>query len=210
MRNKSTLPRFVKLFACDNVILLPECRIPLNIFEEQYCTMVEHAIQSSNRMIGVIQNSGDDDQQVDVGCLGRIVSFSEFSNERRYFVVIRGEQRFRIAERIRHQAGYQFARVSYDEFGQDLQPTDEQESIDKEFWGKLIKNYLKTVNTSIDEEYLDNFHSVNFINGLSVIFPFEHSEKQALLEAKDMAERANILRFIMEANILKKFDGFVH
>ena len=45
----------IPIFPLNNVIMLPGSFLPLNIFEKRYLNMVDDALKSSSRLIGIIQ-----------------------------------------------------------------------------------------------------------------------------------------------------------
>ena len=94
-RNPGDLPAVIPVFPLTGVLLLPKTRLPLNIFEPRYIAMVDSAI-SSYRMIGMIQPKvpGEEEDAAKkpalaaVGCVGRIVEYSE-TDDGRYLVTRR-------------------------------------------------------------------------------------------------------------------------
>ena len=72
------IPSSIPLFPLENVLLLPFGKLPLNIFEPRYISMVEDAL-GKNRMIGMIQpnpGSQKDNGLYPIGCASKIISFS--------------------------------------------------------------------------------------------------------------------------------------
>ena len=49
------LPENIPLFPLPGALLLPNSRLPLNIFEPRYINMVEDTIATKHRLIGMIQ-----------------------------------------------------------------------------------------------------------------------------------------------------------
>lgn len=49
------LPDTLPLFVLPGAVLLPRTRLPLNIFEPRYLQMVEDALRTRHRLIGMIQ-----------------------------------------------------------------------------------------------------------------------------------------------------------
>ena len=95
------LPETLPVFPLDGVLLLPRGQLPLNIFEPRYLKMFEDSL-GKGRLIGILQplEPQDDDSHpplAQVGCLGRITSFSE-TDEGRISVSLTGGTRFRVAQ----------------------------------------------------------------------------------------------------------------
>src|SRR5690606_15646378 len=102
---QSDLPATAPVFPLAAALLLPAGRMPLNIFEPRYLAMVDDTI-GEKRLIGMVQPSLDGSARADgepelceVGCLGRITSFSE-SGDGRYLISLQGICRFRIEKEL--------------------------------------------------------------------------------------------------------------
>ncbi|MDP6174325.1 MAG: LON peptidase substrate-binding domain-containing protein, partial [Rhodospirillales bacterium] len=77
------LPESLPIFPLPGALLLPGGRLPLNIFEPRYLSMIEDALGEA-RMIGMVQPLAPEPDPVsaearlyETGCAGRIVSFAE-------------------------------------------------------------------------------------------------------------------------------------
>ena len=101
------LPENIPLFPLPGALLLPNSRLPLNIFEPRYINMVEDALATKHRLIGMIQpvkiNTGDSlkegNKYQKVGCAGRIVSFTE-TDDGRYLITLEGVSRFKFKKEM--------------------------------------------------------------------------------------------------------------
>jgi len=89
------LPGTLAIFPLGGVLLLPRAKLPLNIFEPRYLNMTEDAM-AGDRLIGMIQPRQafehpvpNDAALYDVGCVGRIPSFSE-AGAGRYLLTLTG------------------------------------------------------------------------------------------------------------------------
>ena len=72
------LPGVIAIFPLAGALLLPRGQMPLNIFEPRYLAMVDDALRSGSRLIGMIQpdpvHPGPDKNKphlFSVGCVGR-------------------------------------------------------------------------------------------------------------------------------------------
>ena len=113
----SPLPRKVPIFPLTDVILLPQGHIKLNIFENRYLNMTEDCL-SSNRIIGMIQPK-QKSKLYDIGCIGKIVQFSEIE-ENKFFIELKGICRYKIINHTLSERKYRIAEVSYEEYSTDL------------------------------------------------------------------------------------------
>ena len=87
MYNLKTLPDRISLFPLSNALLLPHSRLPLNVFEPRYLSMLDYTMKSDHRLVGMIQPLAPDhisgaNRVHQIGCAGRLTSFSETSDGR--------------------------------------------------------------------------------------------------------------------------------
>src|ERR1700691_1478865 len=120
------LPTEFAVFPLPGVLLLPRGRLPLNVFEPRYLALTEDAL-AAGRMFAMIQ---PDARRPDgpsgpglyrIGCLGRLVSFSE-TDDGRYLITLFGLARFAIAEELPVRRGYRRVRADFSGFEADLEP----------------------------------------------------------------------------------------
>jgi Lon protease-like protein len=52
------LPDTIAVFPLPGALLLPRSRLPLHIFEPRYLSMIEDVLKTPERLIGMIQTSG--------------------------------------------------------------------------------------------------------------------------------------------------------
>lgn len=191
----SPLPRKVPIFPLTDVILLPQGHIKLNIFENRYLNMTEDCL-SSNRIIGMIQPK-QKSKLYDIGCIGKIVQFSEIE-ENKFFIELKGICRYKIINHTLSERKYRIAEVSYEEYSTDLNSKNTE--IDKHQFLKPMKKYFDSKNIQTDWKIIDRAPIEVLVNSLAQSCPFTSIEKQALLEAKDIASRLNLMITLFEIN----------
>ena len=81
MKIISDPPNSIPVFPLPGVLLLPRARLPLNIFENRYLAMIDDALKTEHRLIGMVQpreTPKDKDKPFlhQIGCAGRITTFS--------------------------------------------------------------------------------------------------------------------------------------
>ena len=81
------MPGTLPIFPLQGVLLLPRGKLPLNIFEPRYLAMVEDALATRDKLIGMIQPLAKETRAsaqpvYPIGCAGRIVSWSETDDGR--------------------------------------------------------------------------------------------------------------------------------
>jgi Lon protease-like protein len=200
-RNLADLPAVIPIFPLTGVLLLPHTRLPLNVFEPRYLAMVDHAM-ASYRMIGMIQprTPGEDmaprPALADVGCAGRIVEYGE-TDDGRYLVTLAGIIRFKIAGERDGSEPYREIAADYAAFAEDLRQ-DTEPDFSRERLLEALKPYLVERGLNTDWETLEQAPAEMLVNALAMICPFDPEEKQALLEAATVKERAEALLALIE------------
>lgn len=218
-RTGADIPETVAVFPLSGALLLPGGQLPLNIFEPRYLAMVEAAM-AGKRIIAMIQPrivEGEDmsaraalDETSkpplsDIGCLGRIISYTE-TGDGRLLITLQGICRFRIIEELACRTPYRQCRIA--PFLGDLNEDQSMGAIDREALLKAFRDYLESHNLEADWESIARAGNDTLVNALSIMSPFGPAEKQALLEAPDLATRAATLIAITEMVLAKTRDDF--
>jgi Lon protease-like protein len=197
--SQADLPDVIPVFPLPGALLLPRGRLPLNIFEPRYLAMLDDALKSEHRLIGMIQpidGHGQPPRLHGVGCAGRVTSLSE-TEDGRYLIVLTGISRFRIREEVEGFTPYRRIRAGWTEFAADLDRPEGVPDFDKEEFLTLLRRYFEVTNLSSDWDSMREAEPEMLVNSLSMMCPFAVEEKQALLEAPDLAGRAETLTALM-------------
>jgi Lon protease-like protein len=199
-RRAADLPQVIPVFPLDGALLLPHGQLPLRIFEPRYLNMVDDAM-GAERMIGMIQTRAGGDRSrptlADVGCLGRITSFAETSDDQ-YLITLTGVCRFSACSELPANAPYRQVRADYAPFELDLRPPADDEGFDRIRLLRSLKAFLERRSLGVDWDAAKNAPTEALINSLAMALPFEPSEKQALLEASTVADRREALITLLE------------
>ena len=202
--NKTDLPHELPIFPLSNAIFFPKTLLPLNIFEPRYKQMTEHAVVG-NKLIGMVQSNQKVDKKgkaevYNIGCVGYI-EFHSKTPDGRYLINLKGISRFKIKEEINTNNLYRKFSVDYNDFSSDFneQKTSGINTIELiEKTKKLFEQYQ----LSTDWKVVEKVETEQLINSLSMICPFTISEKQRLLETKDLIDRNEILNKIINFYVL--------
>ena len=210
MTKKVKFPNKISVFPLSNFIFFPNTNIPLNIFEKRYLEMINDSMRGS-RLIGMIQpkkKSKDSyDQLYDVGCLGKITSFSE-TDDGRYLIILNGLSRFKIIKEIKNEKPYRECEVSFNDFENDTKINDEQIKFsDLEFIFKDLKSLFDKRGYSVNWDELKKQSLEQTINTLSMASPFSLEEKQILLETKNLSTRKEEFEKILKTYALDNFHN---
>ena len=201
------LPDCLRVFPLSGALLLPGGRLPLNIFEPRYLNMVNDAI-ANDRLIGMIQTleegqaaAGEAGQPeiYQTGCVGRIISFSE-TEDGRYLITLGGLIRFDVVSELAEKDGFRQVRPSYERFRADLDALvgESEGEIDRSGLLAALRTYFDCRGIQGDWEAIEETPDAHLVTSLAMICPFAPSEKQALLEAMTLTERAETMTAILQ------------
>jgi Lon protease-like protein len=207
------LPNVIPVFPLPGALLLPRGQMPLNIFEPRYVAMVDDALASRHRLIGMIQpdqsHPGREDKPnlYTIGCVGRITQIAE-SGDGRYLMQLTGVARFRVEEELDVTTPYRQCHVTYAPFADDFIARKGEEGVDRKRLLRALADFLTANNLKADWEGIENAPNEALVNALSMMSPYGTAEKQALLEAPDLKTRAEILIAVTEIELAKnRTDG---
>ena len=198
------LPRTVPIFPLPGALLLPRARLPLHIFEPRYLTMLDDALKSSDRLIGMIQPrdglpSGKSSLHA-IGCAGRVTGFSE-TEDGRYMITLAGISRFRVVKEVEGFHPYRRCAVTWDSFERDLGGAEQDTAFDRESFFSSLKLFFENEELKTDWESLKEADDELLINSLSMLCPFEPEDKQALLEAPSLETRRETLVTLIQFSL---------
>ena len=196
------LPEVLPLFPLTGVLLLPGTVLPLHIFESRYRNMVEDALEG-DKIFGMMQPfapqqdnrplPGAEKERPDlykVGCAGYIEEWEKLPDGR-FFIQLKGINRFRFEEELPLQRGYRRVRAIYKEFPDAT--LAEGWSCDRHQVLDALAEFGRAHGMQVKPEYAARFSDLELVNLLGVSLPFHPAERQALLEAPTLKEREKML-----------------
>jgi Lon protease-like protein len=199
-----TLPASLPIFPLPGALLLPGGQLPLNIFEPRYLNMVRDAI-AGGRLIGMMQPSKESDDPGDAetyrtGCAGRIVAFQE-TEDGRYLITLAGLIRFDVVRELPLEQGYRRVVPDFERFRDDL--NEETDTIDREGLLDALRAYFEGTGLGGDWAAVEKAGDETLVTSLAMACPFDPPEKQALLEAMTLSERAETLITLLRMSVLE-------
>jgi Lon protease-like protein len=203
------LPDVIAVFPLAGALLLPRGTMPLNIFEPRYVAMIDDALRSGLRLIGMIQpdtaHPGSESRPnlYKIGCVGRITQISE-TGDGRYLLSLTGIARFRIEEELNVDSPYRQCRVSYAPFVDDFTARKGEDEVDRKSLLRALADFLKANDLKADWEGIENAPNEALVNALAMMSPYGSAEKQALLQAPDLKTRAEILVAMTQIELARK------
>jgi Lon protease-like protein len=202
----------IPIFPLPGALLLPRGQMPLNIFEPRYLAMIDDAMRSGHRLIGMIQpdtahpGSEEKPNLFRIGCVGRITQIAE-TGDGRYLIQLTGIARFRIEEELSVATPYRQCRVAYAPFAGDFVARKGEDEVDRASLLRALSAFLKANDLKADWEGIEDAPNEALVNALAMMSPYGAAEKQALLEAPDLKTRAEILVAMTEIELAKNATG---
>ncbi|HXW26312.1 MAG TPA: LON peptidase substrate-binding domain-containing protein [Xanthobacteraceae bacterium] len=207
-RGPGDLADVIPVFPLAGALLLPRGQMPLNIFEPRYLAMVDDALASGRRLIGMIQpdpaHPGDEAKPnlYRIGCVGRITQLGE-TGDGRYLMELTGIARFHVTEELEVPTPYRQCRVSYAPFADDFVAHKGEAAVDRAALLAALAAFLKANDLKADWDGIENAPNEALVNALAMMSPYGAAEKQAMLEAPDLKTRAEILVAVTEIELAK-------
>jgi len=203
------LPVIAPVFPLTGTILLPRRELPLNIFEPRYLAMVDASL-AGERVIGMVQPAYEDEDLTpeleDIGGLGRITAFSE-RPDGSYVICLTGLCRFRIGSEEKVTTPFRQCQLDYSAFGEDLIGGNGAEAVDRSRLLEAFATYLSAKSLEADWDEIARSDNETLVNALTMISPFGARDKQALLEANDLATRAEYLVALTKMSLMQEGVG---
>lgn len=203
MMQAADLPDTIAVFPLPGALLLPRSRLPLHIFEPRYLQMLEDALKTPERLIGMVQPNpmpGREDALNTIGCAGRITQFSE-TEDGRYLITLAGMSRFRVIAEVEGFSPYRRCSVNWSGFDRDLGKSEEDTEFDRAAFLTLLDRFFSSRQLSTDWDTLKDADEELLVNSLSMLLEFEPEDKQALLEAPSLSTRRETLVMLIEFSL---------
>lgn len=191
------LPASLPIFPLPGAIVMPGAVLPLNIFEPRYLNMVLDSL-GEQRMIGMVQPKAAPGQLEAVhgtGTGGRITAFSE-TDDGRFLIQLTGVCRFEIRSEIPTTRGYRRVVPDWRRFAGDYRDDDALAQRDRLL--SRLRRYVKHQRLDLDWKAIEPLADGALVNVLVTHLPLAAAEKQALVEAVTLAERADLLAALLE------------
>ncbi len=189
----------ISIFPVAGAILFPGMQLPLHIFEPRYRALISDAM-ARDRMIGMVQpKAGKKGQKgpeaiFDVGCLGRIGEF-EALDDGCYNIILEGVYRFSILKELEVKTPFRQIEADIweeDEIGEALASV-ERASLEME-----SRRFADAQGYAVDWNSVSQLDDYSLVNAIAQIAPFDAAAKQALLEARGLHARSELIIQLMQ------------
>ncbi|MDF0488174.1 LON peptidase substrate-binding domain-containing protein [Sphingomonas sp. H39-1-10] len=189
----------LSVFPLPGALLFPRMHLPLHIFEPRYRAMVSDAM-ARDRRIGMIQPRTDKGGRKDkpplfaIGCVGKIGEF-EASEDGRYNLVLEGVALFRIVRELDVTTAFRQVEAEL------LPLAEEPETLSlsrRSLLESESRRFADAQGYAVDWKAVTRLDDEALVNGIAQIAPFDAAAKQALLEAPDIENRAELIIQLMQ------------
>ena len=202
------IPERIPIFPLTNVVFFPKTYLPLHIFEPRYREMIADTTVRG-QCIGLAllkegweQNYDANPPMFDVGCVGRIVSVQQLPDGRSN-ILLQGLRRYEIREQF-YEKPYRQARIALKEEETDttLDPPVRADLL------RAVGDYLRVAGEAATwrEFFRLDIPDEILVNHLSVGLECTPLEKQFLLEAETLRQRARRLNDLIQF-MLHEYGG---
>jgi Lon protease-like protein len=188
----------LSIFPLPGALLFPGMHLPLHIFEPRYRAMISDAM-ARDRRIGMIQPRIEPGTVLDkpalytTGCVGKIAEV-EAMEDGRYNVILEGLSLFRIVRELD-------ATTAFRQIEAELLPTIADDALSLGRRSSLemeSRRFADAAGYSVDWDAVGRLDDQSLVNGIAQIAPFDVAAKQALLEAPDIEQRAELIIQLMQ------------
>jgi len=190
------------IFPLSNVVLFPDARLPLNIFEPRYREMTADSL-AADRVIGMVLLVDEDDPAdppavYETGCMGVITECNRLPDGR-FHLILEGRRRFRMLSEPETDKPYRSAvtELLADPSFDDLDASAQQAMHDGRLRLQDHMLALARANAPASVELLHQrmklLDPVQLAHALAFGLDCTPIEKQALLEAASPVERCERL-----------------
>lgn len=187
----------IPVFPLSGALLLPRGELPLHVFEQRYRDMVRDSA-SGHGLIGMIQPTRPEADHSDLygtGCVGRMSGLRR-TDDGRYYLTLIGLCRYDVAEELPMTHAYREVVADYRRYLSDIDP-GEPAAMDRRKLLSALRSYLDARGMETDWGRLQRADGETLVNALAMTCPFDPRERQALLEAADVRERAELLTSLL-------------
>ena len=183
----------LSIFPLPGALLFPGMHLPLHIFEPRYRALVGDAMVRDRR-IGMIQprpvQTRDEGRPplFDVGCIGKIADV-EALDDGRYNVVLEGVALFRVVRELDVTTAFRQVEA-------ELLPAASDDPLSLGRRASLeaeSRRFAEAQGYQVDWDQVGRLDDESLVNGIAQIAPFDAAAKQALLEARDVESRAELI-----------------
>ena len=194
------IPEVIPYLSKSGQLLLPKGLLPILVKDPSDIKRVEKALMKG-RYLGIIQplkELKDKKCLYQVGCVGRITTFSE-NEDGSLYLILKGIRRF-----VAQSSKAGMLSVDYTPYNDETVAFDGDKPSDRGRLMGLLKGYLNSVNMDINWNDITAASDESLATSLAMMCPFDANEKQAILESRTIKERIEMITAFIEMSTIKK------
>ena len=181
------------------IVVFPGEEVPLHIFEPRYRQLVRDITDTGDAFgIALLRRGGRAEETHEIGCTVRIEAAEQFPDGR-YNIICRGEQRFRIIDRL-DAAPYWIAEVELLEEPHDAESDDAYSAFEET--SDLFRQHLGltlALQSSWQRRFRLPQRPTTLINHIGAQVEAPPSVKQEVLKAPTAVEQLRLLARLLRA-----------
>jgi hypothetical protein len=163
-----------------------------------------------DRRIAMIQPRDGDPRRpalFDVGCIGHITDV-EALEDGHFNIVLTGLTRFRLTQELDVSTPFRQIEATTADFAADSETPDPLAMVVRAELEREARRYAEAKGYAIDWDAVGRLDDEGLVNGVCQVTPFDVASKQALIEAPDMATRADlVIQFLRFFRLGEDDDG---
>jgi len=182
----------LSIFPLEGALLFPRGHLPLHIFEPRYRALVSDALARDRRISMIQPRDGNAPPALfDVGCVGHIREVERL-DDGRFNIVLEGLTRFRLVRELDVATPFRQIEADLKAFEDAVAP-DALPSIVRAEIEREARRFADSRGVAVDWTGVSRLDDETLVNAISAIAPFDGASKQALLEARTLDDRADLL-----------------
>lgn len=194
----------VPIFPLKGALLLPSGNLPLNIFEDRYLSMVDFAL-ASDKLIGMIQPKVQDDRTLyNVGCIGKITDIKT-TEQNTYLINLLGLYKFDVIEEVDNSQKFRILKVKFDQNKSNF--FNNEIKLNKKILINKLRLFFKKNDLFFNLDILDELEISSLIINMAMLCPFHISEKQMLLESKNLEKLYENLTSLLDISLIGNLNN---
>jgi len=168
--------------------------------------MVKDTLATNHRLIVMtlpLPETSNGSEIYKLACAGKLISFEE-TLDGRFLISLSGIMRCRLLDTLEEKGGYRRMKVDFTDYLDDMRPNDIK--IERNGFFKTLRSYFDMKGLSADWKAIEKCEDEKLITTLAMLCPFSDAEKQTLMEANSLNERAKLMKVILEMSIFGSGD----
>lgn len=195
------LPEILTIIPLRGAVLLPRASLPLPLLEASHLPLLTNSTQEPH-VVGLVQpvhSQKEIDTNIDLFSAGTAAQITDIeeAEDGNCTAHLTGICRFDVIEEMETEGPFRRAKVSYRRYENDL-VQESDFAIDRHRLIKALAPYFQSLDVIPNWEEIHRISNEKLINTLTLVCPFDPSEKQAVLELPTVKEQSQMITTLIE------------